>query len=192
MRWLTERVLVRGRWEDWLLLKDHLPKEGLAELASQLKVPAREANFFWLHVGGCPELSGSLTVNRQTIAKESTMTNQNTNYLFQSFPSLFPEDRSDPRRTLMCFGFEVGDGWFELLKECFSRLAALGDECEITQVKEKWGTLRIHADTSRAADKIITEYEERSRLICEECGQPGTLRTDGWYRTTCEQHVPTR
>ena len=100
------------------------------------------------------------------------MNTQNTNFLFQTFPSLFPEDRSDPRRTLMCFGFE------------------LGDECEIIQVKETWGTLRIHAYTSQAADTIIEEYEARSYYVCEECGQPGTLRTTGWHRTTCDQHVP--
>ena len=45
MRWLVERVLVRGRWEDWLLLKDHLPSEGLAELVTQLKLSAGEAHF---------------------------------------------------------------------------------------------------------------------------------------------------
>ena len=49
-RWLVERVLVRGRWEDWLLLKDNLPRKGLKELLPRLKVPAREAHFFQIQL----------------------------------------------------------------------------------------------------------------------------------------------
>lgn len=49
-RWLLERVLVRGRWEDWLLLRKHLPKAGLEEVLPRLKVPAREAHFFELQL----------------------------------------------------------------------------------------------------------------------------------------------
>jgi hypothetical protein len=90
----------------------------------------------------------------------------------------------------MCFGFETGDGWLELLKECFSRLVSLGEECEILEVKEKFGTLRIYANASQEANTIIEEYEARSEQICEECGQPGTLRKQtGWYRTTCDKHA---
>lgn len=49
-RWLLERVLLRGRWEDWLLLKEHLPRKGVEDTLPRLRVPAREAHFLKLQL----------------------------------------------------------------------------------------------------------------------------------------------
>jgi hypothetical protein len=51
LRWLVERVVVRGRWEDWLLLRGHLTAESLRGVLPRLKVPAREINFLQLQLG---------------------------------------------------------------------------------------------------------------------------------------------
>ncbi|MCK5736144.1 MAG: hypothetical protein KAH21_06670, partial [Spirochaetaceae bacterium] len=39
------RVLQRGRWEDWLLLKTHYDKPRLRNLSSQLKLDPKSAHF---------------------------------------------------------------------------------------------------------------------------------------------------
>ena len=50
-RWLLERVLQRGRWEDWLAVRDHYGKEGLAAIRPELRLDARSANFIKLYCG---------------------------------------------------------------------------------------------------------------------------------------------
>lgn len=35
--------------------------------------------------------------------------------LCQQYPLIFKNRHGSPRETLMCFGFEVGDGWFDLI-----------------------------------------------------------------------------
>ena len=48
-RWLVERVLQRGTWEDWLLLRDLYGKTELRLLAPRLKLDAKSANFLELY-----------------------------------------------------------------------------------------------------------------------------------------------
>ena len=43
------------------------------------------------------------------------------------YPSLYQELRGDPRTTGMSFGFEVGDGWFELINAASAIIAERGD-----------------------------------------------------------------
>jgi hypothetical protein len=85
--------------------------------------------------------------------------------------------------------FEVGLGWFPLIKDLITDLIELGWDKEVCQVKEKFGGLRfyINAATSEA-HKRISQSEIESMNICEVTGKPGKLRTDiGWYRTLCDE-----
>jgi hypothetical protein len=85
--------------------------------------------------------------------------------------------------------FEVGLGWFPLIKDLITNLIELGWNKEVCQVKEKFGGLRfyINAATSEA-HKRISQSEIESMNICEVTGKPGKLRTDiGWYRTLCDE-----
>ncbi|MBI2449665.1 hypothetical protein HYV49_05205 [Candidatus Pacearchaeota archaeon] len=59
-----------------------------------------------------------------------------------------------------------------------------------SQVKEKWGMLNMYLtfDTDEMYD-LISEYEEKSKTICEDCGKPGSLRDDlPWILTLCDEH----
>jgi hypothetical protein len=41
-----------------------------------------------------------------------------------------------------------------------------------------------------ATDKmwdLINEAEEKSATICETCGKDGTLKTEGWWETSCDE-----
>ena len=85
--------------------------------------------------------------------------------------------------------FEVGLGWFPLIKDLITDLIELGWNKEVCQVKEKFGGLRfyINAATSEA-HKRISQAEIESMNSCEVTGKPGKLRTDiGWYRTLCDE-----
>jgi hypothetical protein len=102
--------------------------------------------------------------------------------------------RGDIQKSLMAFGFEVGDGWFKLLREGMEsikrHLESLPEPIrfEVVQVKEKFGTLRFYADGGDPfARKLIEGMETESAHICEDCGDVGHTRLDlGWVRTLCE------
>ena len=84
----------------------------------------------------------------------------------------------------------VGAGWADLVRRFYNAREALGTTVGVMQVKEKYGGLRIYTDYMHdELDEIITELERESFTICEECGEPGQLRTGSWYRTLCDIHA---
>jgi len=111
--------------------------------------------------------------------------------LFSRFPSFF-RYRSNLRASLMGFGFECGDGWFDLIwKLCEDIERAVPPEgFNVAQVKEKYGGLRFYAGPcSEEVFNLISEAEDKSYSICEICGAPGKLRDDrGWILTLCDKH----
>lgn len=89
----------------------------------------------------------------------------------------------------------VGQGWSDLINIAYNALEHQDYErVHITDVKEKYGTLRIYihgADTDLY--QFISDIEEASSKICEECGQQGKLRTTlSWYKTLCDKHYKER
>jgi hypothetical protein len=85
--------------------------------------------------------------------------------------------------------FEVGKGWYQLIKDLIDDLIKLGWNKEICQVKEKFGGLRfyINGGTTEIFNRI-SEAEELSINTCEVTGNKGELRTDiGWYRTLSDE-----
>lgn len=111
--------------------------------------------------------------------------------LIAIFPALFPSGS---------FFFECEDGWFDLLKECILELKKSLDadpldldpdfSYYVTQVKEKYGTLRFYTSLSpERLDPIIRKAEKASEITCEECGRFGRRRKGGWVRTLCDECV---
>jgi hypothetical protein len=49
-RWLVERVLQRGRWEDWLIIRKYYDKSQLLDLKPQLRIDPKTAHFLELYV----------------------------------------------------------------------------------------------------------------------------------------------
>lgn len=58
-RWLLERVLERGKWEDWLLLSRALGEEELRKWAPRLRISPRSQNFLqvWLRTHAKEKIS---------------------------------------------------------------------------------------------------------------------------------------
>ena len=96
----------------------------------------------------------------------------------------------------------VGDGWRDLLERALARMAKIvagerGARVQISQVKEKFGTLRLYYDESGLSDSASAEIEEavelaeaRSACTCDLCGSEGRLQSTGiWLSTRCRAHA---
>ena len=97
--------------------------------------------------------------------------------------------------SLMAFGFECGDGWFNILWDLSEKIEKILQECKddyfkkyfkVIQVKEKYGVLNFY--TSIINDEIFSEIEnaeKKSKKTCEVCGKPGTVIGEFWLKTLC-------
>jgi len=83
------------------------------------------------------------------------------------------------------------------------------------QLKEKFGTARFYCRFEKPGDSdpgewmmemrghitsyrrkphnetiyaLIKDAENATMSVCLECGEPGTLHQDGWWRTLCDKH----
>lgn len=64
------------------------------------------------------------------------------------------------------------------------------DQVVVTQIKEKFGTLRFYyVGGDDYIDGLEAMADSMSSVICEDCGKPGKLRSGGWVRTLCEDHA---
>ncbi len=115
-------------------------------------------------------------------------------------PTLFADRFAPMTTTAMCWGFECGDGWYDLLEEAITKLEPLVAAAKkkdpegwdfgyyrASQVKEKYGTLRFYmSGETKKMSTIIRKAERRSSKTCEACGKAGKLRGDGWYVVRCD------
>ncbi len=117
--------------------------------------------------------------------------------LVKRWPSWF-NVTGDVRHTPMPFGFQCGDGWFNILWRLCVELEPLvseieketGECFEVVQVKHGLGTLHCYVSHhTDSIDQSIVEAQKESSRTCEICGQPGKRReVDGWVKTVCDKH----
>ena len=111
--------------------------------------------------------------------------------LIEKYPRTFkllkqPIKEGEPFHPI-CFGVEVGRGWWPLVEELAAKFESLPDDVTAQQIKEKFGELRFYVIGSDAAYAIEEDGCNRSRTICEGCGAPGSIRQHGgWLATLCE------
>ena len=113
--------------------------------------------------------------------------------LCEDFPKIFAQRNGSPKETAMCWGFECGDGWYDLIAVLCCNIQAHLDynddvpQVVAMQVKEKFGTLRfyVHGGDEYTAG-AISMAESMSSRICELCGNKGKVIEDnGWLKTRC-------
>ena len=123
------------------------------------------------------------------------MSPENDKKLNDRFGHILNTSRS-PRHGLAMFGFECGDGWYNMLYNLLTKienhLKTLPKEdvdafC-VQQVKEKFGTLRFYCSGDGEVDRLVNEAEDISAVTCEECGNAGKMRNGGWMSVKCHQH----
>ena len=115
--------------------------------------------------------------------------------LFTEFPDLYWKHTLDLSQSLMCQGFSVGDGWYNILYRLSTKIksiiSSMGEGVDpkeycASQVKEKLGGLRFYMrHSTMEIEEAIREAEEEAAGTCETCGNPGTLNEEGWLVTLC-------
>jgi len=147
--------------------------------------------------------------------------------LCEKYPKMFANRYADMMTTTMCWGFECGDGWYNILDTLCEALTNSYTTCIdfgngqiedagdppqviVTQVKEKFGTLRFYyhiqcqglkykelcekygdnhdgiqnwiSDYNRYYDGAVHMAEVMSSRTCEFTGQQGELHSSGGTR----------
>lgn len=117
--------------------------------------------------------------------------------LVEKYPVIFQKRFGNMKETAMCWGFECGDGWYDLIDLLCNAIThhlkynAPPDTPPVIaeQIKEKFGTLRFYySGGDRKVDAYVEMAELMSGRICEVCGKPGKPNDGGWIKTTCEEH----
>ncbi len=125
--------------------------------------------------------------------------------LIEKYPELYDYKSEDGKSSdISHYGFSHGDGWFNII-DCLS--ATIADlmkrhpgkkhltreefeetvQVRVSQVKEKFGTLRFYVDNgNREVYTAISLAELLSGRTCESCGAPGRPRGGGWVKTQCD------
>jgi len=138
--------------------------------------------------------------------------------LVEKYPKLFANRYGNVMETAMCWGFECGDGWYNILDVLCSniqhhidwkerqhncaieynqkttgehrKVPDLVAQVTVDQVKEKFGSLRFYYT---GGDDYIrglsTMAESMSEVTCEECGKPGKSSGGGWITVRCDEHA---
>lgn len=124
--------------------------------------------------------------------------------LLKKYPKIFVQHSLSCKETAMCWGFECGDGWYDLINLLCSSLQWDIDknaypQIEAVQVKEKFGTLRFYygyTDDAKVKDEerkmgvqdgMIGLAEQLSQYICYHCGTNQKIgSTKGWITYCCE------
>ena len=113
---------------------------------------------------------------------------------FYLFP--FVKKGVEKKTTLALDGLAVEEGWYSCLSVAFgaiwshvSKHPELRETFYITQVKEKFGTLRIYTHGSdEKINSIIRWVESASKKLCEFCGSHGAQkRPFCWVKTMCRR-----
>jgi hypothetical protein len=117
--------------------------------------------------------------------------------LCEKYPVLFAQRNGSPQETAMCWGFDCGDGWHDLINILCANIqnhivyGRGGDAPQVVvmQVKEKFGGLRFyyHGGDEHISG-MVRMAESWASVTCETCGDRGTIRHGGWIRTLCDKH----
>jgi len=126
------------------------------------------------------------------------MNSQLDTALCEKYPKIFVNRHGNVETTAMCWGFECGDGWYDLIDTLCGEIQHHLDrnaskdtkQFVAVQIKEKFGTLRFYGD---GGDDRIRSFiwfaESFSGKICEQCGSPGKIRRGGYIHTACDAHA---
>jgi hypothetical protein len=138
--------------------------------------------------------------------------------LCAKYPKIFVNRNADMQTTAMCWGFECGDGWYQILDSLCGQIQHHIDwshknhawdvdyneknphtprpvrkiipQVVTSQIKEKFGGLRFYYDGGDdEISGMVRMAESWAAHTCEECGAPGMLRGKGWMYTACDLHT---
>lgn len=134
--------------------------------------------------------------------------------LVTKYPKIFANRHADMRTTAMCWGFETGDGWYNLIDRMCNliqhhideqnkrrelliesnpydiQVPDLVEQVVAAQVKEKYGTLRFYYDGGDNYIRgVVNMAETMSGATCDVCGNAGKMNKRGWVSVRCREHT---
>lgn len=112
--------------------------------------------------------------------------------LQQDYPEFFIDLYGDMTKTCMAWGIETGNGWYQLIDDLCKQIKQTNPpkEFKFSQIKEKFGTLRIYCDgATQEIYDLIDKADRASEKICETCGKPGEIQDGRWIYVACPDHV---
>lgn len=117
--------------------------------------------------------------------------------LCEAFPLLYRDRHASMQETCMCWGLDVGDGWYDIILRLSEKLEKMIAACPedpdygrpcASQVKEKFGGLRFYMTSSTDEMEAAIDFAEgEADVTCEICGEPGTIGGKGWLSCLCEK-----
>jgi hypothetical protein len=102
------------------------------------------------------------------------------------------------KENLMVFGFECGDGWYQLIYDLSVKVEDVAQKLKsqdieeselpiVVQVKEKFGGLRFYMNHApKELNDVINKTCEQSYEVCMQCAKPGSLRDEDYLITLCD------
>lgn len=122
------------------------------------------------------------------------MSPERENALVSKYPELFRDKDKPVTESLMAFGCECRDGWYNILESVCGIIAHhIKSKPELAdfrwvQIKEKYATLRLYfvGDADDYIVGAVDMAENLSAVTCEQCGAPGKCRGAGWLTTLCD------
>jgi hypothetical protein len=117
--------------------------------------------------------------------------------LCEKYPKMMVNRNLPMTETCMCWGFDCGDGWYNILNQLMgniqhhidwkNRNGEVVPQVTLDQVKEKFGTLRFYySGGDDYISGMVAMAEAMSGVTCEGCGNIGERKGGGWVHTYCE------
>lgn len=127
--------------------------------------------------------------------------------MFSKYPVIF-QDRTKPMtQTCMCWGLDIGKGWYGIIDDLCERLEwvrkTTGIKIVADQVKEKYASLRFYkheefpkkmprrdaAMWAEIIDNFVNIAEDKSSITCDSCGTniSGAIEDKRWSYAMCEK-----
>jgi hypothetical protein len=117
--------------------------------------------------------------------------------LCKNYPKMMVNRNLPMTETCMCWGFDCGDGWYNILNQLMgniqhhidwkNRNGEVVPQVTLDQVKEKFGTLRFYyTGGDEYIHGMVAMAEAMSGVTCEGCGNVGERKGGGWIHTYCE------
>ena len=104
-------------------------------------------------------------------------------------PSLFP-DYGNNDYAINRYGVEVFPGWFSIVENMLDQIAAYTaqhaphEPLQIIQIKTDCCVLCCHTTIyEENLIQVIESNKARSARTCEQCGNPGSIRTERRWKT---------
>lgn len=104
------------------------------------------------------------------------------------FPT-YTELDNMPKGWRKRFGIQMCKELKEAIKKCPDK--NYKKDFRITDIKEKFGTLRFYVNhESEEVKRVIQKYEYISQYVCITCGEDAVKQSLGWISPYCNKHLP--